>query len=91
MLLSLSKCYYHSFIHKNRQERSNKVVFGRDKGEKYSDVDNGTQSVAKKCGYPFKILSILAKDGSGWKVNVNCGLHKHSLPDRLKGHFLLVG
>ncbi|XP_050890982.1 uncharacterized protein LOC127096460 [Lathyrus oleraceus] len=69
-----------------KRERSNKLIFSCDKDEKYKDTDSGIQSAAKKCGCPFKIRSTPAKDGSGWKVDVKCGVHNHDLPDRLEGH-----
>ncbi|XP_050898680.1 uncharacterized protein LOC127105535 [Lathyrus oleraceus] len=69
-----------------KRGRSNKLIFGCDKGGKYKSTDSGTQSASKKCGCPFKIRSTPAKDGSGWKIDVKCGLHNHGLPDRLEGH-----
>ncbi|KAI5414621.1 hypothetical protein KIW84_040197 [Lathyrus oleraceus] len=69
-----------------KRGRSNKIIFGCDKGGKHKISDSGTQSASKKCGCPFKIRSTLAKDGSGWKIDVKCGLHNHGLPDRLEGH-----
>ncbi|XP_058775357.1 uncharacterized protein LOC131649622 [Vicia villosa] len=68
-----------------KRGRSNKVIFGCDKGGKYKDKSE-TQSATKRCGCPFKIKSTPAKDGSGWKVDVKCGVHNHGLPDRLEGH-----
>ena len=69
-----------------KRGRSNKLIFGCDKGGKHKISDSGTQSASKKCGCPFKIRSTPAKDGSGWKIDVKCGLHNHGLPDRLEGH-----
>jgi alpha-glucosidase len=69
-----------------KRGRSNKLIFGCDKGGKHKSTDSGTQSASKKCGCPFKIRSTPAKDGSGWKIDVKCGLHNHGLPDRLEGH-----
>ncbi|KAI5419548.1 hypothetical protein KIW84_043637 [Lathyrus oleraceus] len=69
-----------------KRGRSNKLIFGCDKGGKHKSIDSGTQSASKKCGCPFKIRSTPAKDGSGWKIDVKCGLHNHGLPDRLEGH-----
>ncbi|KAI5439944.1 hypothetical protein KIW84_025343 [Lathyrus oleraceus] len=69
-----------------KRGRSNKIIFGCDKGGKHKISDSGTQSASKKCGCPFKIRSTPAKDGSGWKIDVKCGLHNHGLPDRLEGH-----
>ncbi|XP_058752962.1 PKS-NRPS hybrid synthetase cheA-like isoform X1 [Vicia villosa] len=68
-----------------KRGRSNKVIFACDKGGKYKDKSE-TQSATKRCGCPFKIRSTPAKDGSGWKVDVKCGVHNHGLPDRLEGH-----
>ncbi|KAI5406653.1 hypothetical protein KIW84_053115 [Lathyrus oleraceus] len=69
-----------------KRGRSNKIIFGCDKGGKHKITNSGTQSASKKCGCPFKIRSTPAKDGSGWKIDVKCGLHNHGLPDRLEGH-----
>ncbi|KAI5396169.1 hypothetical protein KIW84_062388 [Lathyrus oleraceus] len=69
-----------------KRGRSNKIIFGCDKGGKHKISDSGTQTASKKCGCPFKIRSTPAKDGSGWKIDVKCGLHNHGLPDRLEGH-----
>ncbi|KAI5430951.1 hypothetical protein KIW84_035191 [Lathyrus oleraceus] len=69
-----------------KRGRSNKIIFGCDKGRKHKISDSGTQSASKKCGCPFKIRLTPAKDGSGWKIDVKCGLHNHGLPDRLEGH-----
>ncbi|KAI5419423.1 hypothetical protein KIW84_043556 [Lathyrus oleraceus] len=69
-----------------KRGRSNKLIFGCDKGGKHKNTDSGTQSASKKCGCPFKIMSTPAKDGPGWKIDVKCGLHNHGLPDRLEGH-----
>ncbi|KAI5435977.1 hypothetical protein KIW84_022415 [Lathyrus oleraceus] len=69
-----------------KRGRSNKLIFGCDKGGKHKSTDSGIQSASKKCGCPFKIRSTPAKDGSGWKTDVKCGLHNHGLPDRLEGH-----
>ncbi|KAI5389562.1 hypothetical protein KIW84_075013 [Lathyrus oleraceus] len=69
-----------------KRGRSNKIIFGCDKGGKHKISDSGTQSASKKCGCPFKIRLTPAKDGSGWKIDVKCGLHNHGLPDRLEGH-----
>ncbi|KAI5392978.1 hypothetical protein KIW84_060217 [Lathyrus oleraceus] len=69
-----------------KRGRSNKIIFGCDKGGKHKISDSGTQSASKKCGCPFKIRSTPAKDGSGWKIDVKYGLHNHGLPDRLEGH-----
>ncbi|XP_058752123.1 putative protein FAR1-RELATED SEQUENCE 10 [Vicia villosa] len=68
-----------------KRGRSNKIIFACDKGGKYKDKSE-TQSATKRCGCPFKIRSTPAKDGSGWKVDVKCGVHNHGLPDRLEGH-----
>ncbi|XP_050889604.1 uncharacterized protein LOC127094882 [Lathyrus oleraceus] len=72
-----------------KRGKSNQTIFDCDKGGKYNDTDSGTQSATKKYGYPFKIRSTSAKDGSGWKVHVKCGVHNHGLPDRLEGHSFL--
>ncbi|KAI5439307.1 hypothetical protein KIW84_024907 [Lathyrus oleraceus] len=69
-----------------KRGRSNKIIFGCDKGGKHKISDSGTQSASKKCGCPFKIRSTPTKDGSGWKIDVKYGLHNHGLPDRLEGH-----
>ncbi|XP_058760098.1 PKS-NRPS hybrid synthetase cheA-like [Vicia villosa] len=69
----------------SKRGRSNKVIFACDKGGKYKDKSE-TQSATKRCGCPFKIRSTPAKDESGWKVDVKCGVHNHGLPDRLEGH-----
>ncbi|KAI5404175.1 hypothetical protein KIW84_051352 [Lathyrus oleraceus] len=69
-----------------KRGRSNKIIFGCDKGGKHKISDSGTQSASKKCGCPFKIRPTPAKDGSGWKIDIKCGLHNHGLPDRLEGH-----
>ncbi|KAI5400764.1 hypothetical protein KIW84_065573 [Lathyrus oleraceus] len=69
-----------------KRGRSNKLIFGCDKGGKHKSTDSGTQSASKKYGCPFKIRSTPAKDGFGWKIDVKCGLHNHGLPDRLEGH-----
>ncbi|KAI5427431.1 hypothetical protein KIW84_032738 [Lathyrus oleraceus] len=69
-----------------KRGRSNKLIFGCDKGGKHKSTDSGTQSASKKCGCPFKVRSTPAKDGSGWKIDVKYGLHNHGLPDRLEGH-----
>ncbi|KAI5392686.1 hypothetical protein KIW84_060021 [Lathyrus oleraceus] len=76
----------HSDTETGKRGRSNKIIFGCDKGGKHKISDSGTQSASKKCGCPFKIRSTPAKDGSGWKIDVKCGLHNHGLPDRLEGH-----
>ncbi|CAK8535304.1 unnamed protein product [Lathyrus sativus] len=68
-----------------KRGRSNKLIFGCDKGEKHKDTYGGTQSATKKCGCPFKIRSTPAKDGSRWKVDVKCEVHNHGLSDRLEG------
>ncbi|CAK8562225.1 unnamed protein product [Lathyrus sativus] len=73
----------------SKRGRSNKLMFGYDKGGKHKDIDSGTQIETKKCGCPFKIRSTPAKDGSGWKVDVKCEVHNHGLPDRLEGHFFV--
>lgn len=72
-----------------KRGRSDKIIFGCDKGGKYKKTDIEIQSASKKCGCPFKIRSTPAKDGSGWKVDVKCGIHNHGLPDRLKGHSIV--
>ncbi|XP_058726758.1 protein FAR1-RELATED SEQUENCE 5-like [Vicia villosa] len=43
-----------------------------------SDTETGKRGKVTK--------STPAKDGSGWKVDVKCGVHNHGLPDRLEGH-----
>ncbi|CAK8563604.1 unnamed protein product [Lathyrus sativus] len=68
------------------RERSDKVIFGCDRGEKYKEIDSETQSATKKCGCPFKIRSTSSRDGCGWKIDVKCELHNHDLPDRFEGH-----
>ncbi|XP_058766933.1 uncharacterized protein LOC131640554 [Vicia villosa] len=68
-----------------KRGRSNKVIFGCDKGGKYKDKIE-TQSATKRHGCPFKIRSTPAKDGFGWKVDVKCRVHNHGLPVRLEGH-----
>lgn len=67
----------------------NKVIFDCDKCEKYKNTYSETQSASKKCGCPFKIRPTPAKDESGWKVDVKCGVHNHGLPDRLKSHSIV--
>ena len=66
--------------------RSNKLILGCDKGERYKRVESSTQSATKKCSCLFKIRSTPLKDGLGWKVEIKYGFHNHELPDRLKGH-----
>lgn len=61
----------------NKRWKSNKVIFDCDKGGKYKNTDNDTQSASKKCGCPFKIRSTPMKYGSGWKVDVKCGVHNY--------------
>lgn len=78
-----------SDIKTGKRGRSNKIIFGCDKGGKYKKTDSKIQSALKKCGCPFKIKSTSAKDGSGWKVDVKCGIHNHGLPDRLEGHSIV--
>ncbi|XP_058762940.1 uncharacterized protein LOC131636340 [Vicia villosa] len=68
-----------------KRGRSNKVIFGCDKGGKYKDKSE-TQSATKRRGCPFKIRPTPAKDRSGWKVDVKRGVHNHGLPDKLEGH-----
>ncbi|XP_058749864.1 uncharacterized protein LOC131622860 [Vicia villosa] len=69
-----------------KRGRSDKLVFGCDRGGKYKKTDSETQSASKRCGCPFKIRSTPSKDGSGWKIDVKCGVHNHGLPDRFEGH-----
>ncbi|XP_058742460.1 uncharacterized protein LOC131614947 [Vicia villosa] len=69
----------------DKRGRSNKVIFGCDKWGKYKGKSE-TQSATKRRGCPFKIRSTPTKDGSGWKVDVKCGVHNHGLQDRLEGH-----
>ncbi|CAK8536513.1 unnamed protein product [Lathyrus sativus] len=75
-----------SDIKTGKRGRSNKLIFGCDKGGKHRDIVSGTLSATKKCECPFRIRSIPAADGSGWKIDVKCGVHNHDLPDRLEGH-----
>ncbi|XP_058732665.1 protein FAR1-RELATED SEQUENCE 5-like [Vicia villosa] len=74
-----------SDIETGKRGRSNKVIFGCNKKGKYKDKSE-TQSATKRRGCPFKIRSTPIKDGSGWKVDVKCGVHNHGLLDRLEGH-----
>ncbi|XP_058732804.1 uncharacterized protein LOC131604376 [Vicia villosa] len=76
----------HSDTKTGKRGRSNKLIFGCDKGGKYKKTDSETQSASKRCGCPFKIRSKPSKDGSGWKIDVKCGVHNHDLPDRFEGH-----
>ncbi|XP_058768863.1 uncharacterized protein LOC131642659 [Vicia villosa] len=69
-----------------KRGRSDQLVFGCDRGGKYKKTDSETQSASKRCGCPFKIRSTPSKDGSGWKIDVKCGVHNHGLPDRFEGH-----
>ncbi|XP_058752396.1 uncharacterized protein LOC131625559 [Vicia villosa] len=70
-----------------KRGRSDKLIFGCDKGAKYKKkTDSETQSASKRCGCPFKIRSTPSKDGFGWKIDVKCGVRNHNLPDRFKGH-----
>ncbi|XP_058766295.1 PKS-NRPS hybrid synthetase cheA-like [Vicia villosa] len=70
-----------------KRGRSDKLVFGCDKGGKYKKkTDSETQSASKRCGCPFKIRSTPWKDGSGWKIDVKYGVHNHGLPDKFEGH-----
>lgn len=78
-----------SDIETGKRGRSNKIIFDCDKGGKYKKTDSETQSASKKCGCPFKLRSTPAKDGSGWKVDIKCGIHNHGLPDRLEGHSIV--
>ncbi|XP_058760410.1 PKS-NRPS hybrid synthetase cheA-like [Vicia villosa] len=70
----------------SKRGRSDKLVFGCDRRGKYKKTDSETQSASKRCGCPFKIRSTPSKDGSGWKIDVKCGVHNHGLPDRFEGH-----
>ncbi|PNX71212.1 hypothetical protein L195_g027084 [Trifolium pratense] len=38
------------------------------------------------CNCPFKIRATPSTDGSGWKVQVICGVHNHGLPNQYAGH-----
>lgn len=69
----------------DKRGRSDKVIFGCDKGGKYKEGDSETQSATKKYGCPFKIRST-TKYGFHWKIDVKYGLHNHGLPDRFEGH-----
>ncbi|XP_058742218.1 PKS-NRPS hybrid synthetase cheA-like [Vicia villosa] len=75
-----------SDIKTGKRGRSDKLIFGCDRGGKYKKTDSETQSASKRCGCPFKIRSTSSKDGSGWKIDVKCGVHNHGLPDRFEGH-----
>ncbi|XP_058726265.1 uncharacterized protein LOC131650081 [Vicia villosa] len=75
-----------SDIKTGKRGRSDKLIFGCDRGGKYKKTDSETQSASKRCGCPFKIRSTPSKDGSGWKIDVKCGVHNHGLPDRFEGH-----
>ena len=75
-----------SDINTGKRGRSDKVIFGCDRGGKYKEGDRETQSATKKCNCPFKVRSTPSKDGSGWKIDVKCGVHNHGLPDRFEGH-----
>ncbi|XP_050895519.1 uncharacterized protein LOC127102157 [Lathyrus oleraceus] len=44
-----------------KRGRSDKGIFGCDKGEKYKEGDSETQSAANKCSCPFKIRSTPSK------------------------------
>ncbi|XP_050920359.1 uncharacterized protein LOC127137994 [Lathyrus oleraceus] len=70
----------------SKRGRSDKVIFGCDRGGKYKEGNSEIQSATKKCGCPFKIRSTPSKDGSGWKIDVKYGLQNHGLPDRFEGH-----
>ena len=56
----------------DKRGRSDKVIFGCDKGGKYQEGDSVTQSATKKCGCPFKISSTPSKDGEqlSWYVQM---------------------
>ncbi|XP_058775664.1 uncharacterized protein LOC131649938 [Vicia villosa] len=69
-----------------KRGRSDKLIFGYDRGGKYKEGDSKTQSASKKCGRPFKIRSTPSKNGSRWKIDVKCGVHNHGLPDRFEVH-----
>ena len=49
----------------DKRERSDKVIFGCDRGGKYKEEDSETQSATMKCNCPFKDRSTPSKDGSG--------------------------
>ncbi|XP_045807594.1 uncharacterized protein LOC123901480 [Trifolium pratense] len=68
-----------------KRGRSDKLILGCDKGGKY-DVESSKVTATKKCSYPFKIRATPSTDGSGWKVQVKCGVHNHGLPDQYEGH-----
>ncbi|XP_058741370.1 uncharacterized protein LOC131613742 [Vicia villosa] len=71
----------------DKRGRSDKLIFGCDKGGKYKKkIESETQSASKRCGCPFKIRSTPSKDCSGWKIDVKCGVHNYGLPDRFEGH-----
>jgi hypothetical protein len=64
---------------------SDKLILGCDRGGKYED-ESLKKTANKKWDCPFKIRSTPSTDGSGWKVEVRCGIHNHELPDRYEGH-----
>jgi hypothetical protein len=74
-----------SDIRTGKRGRNEKVILGCDRGGKY-EVESSTTTATKKCSCPFKIRATPATDGSGWKVQVKCGIHNHGLPDQFHGH-----
>jgi hypothetical protein len=68
-----------------KRGRSDKLILGCDRGGKY-EAESLKKTANKKCDCPFKIRSTPSTDGSGWKVEVRCGIHNHELPDRYEGH-----
>ncbi|XP_050892081.1 uncharacterized protein LOC127097623 [Lathyrus oleraceus] len=74
----------------SKRGRSDKVIFGCDRGGKYKEGDSKTQSATKICRCPFKIRSTPSKDNFGWNIDVKCELYNHGLPDIFEGH-LFVG
>jgi hypothetical protein len=66
--------------------RNDKLILGCDRGGKYDTSQSSTSTASKKCNCPFKLRATPSIDGSGWKVQVQCGVHNHGLPDQYAGH-----
>ncbi|GAU37422.1 hypothetical protein TSUD_395410 [Trifolium subterraneum] len=68
------------------RERNDKLILGCDRGGKYDTSQSSTSTASKKCNCPFKLRATPSIDGSGWKVQVQCGVHNHGLPDQYASH-----
>ncbi|GAU50943.1 hypothetical protein TSUD_375430 [Trifolium subterraneum] len=66
--------------------RNDKLILGCDRGGKYDTSQSSTSTASKKCNCPFKLRATPSIDGSGWKVQVQYGVHNHGLPDQYAGH-----